>query len=131
MRSITAQHKSVVIGTITALLSAHARTRSISAGNKRQFVAKADNKTHARRLRDQLARDCGVIAVEMEGSGVADAAWTAGQQYLVIRGICDYCDDKKNDLWQGYAALASAAYARALISSISLTSYKTENQSKR
>ena len=71
-------------------------------------------------LRDQLARDCGVIAVEMEGSGIADAAWTAGQQYLIVRGICDYCDEKKNDVWQGYAAVAAAAYVRALISSISL-----------
>jgi nucleoside phosphorylase len=48
-------------------------------------------------LRDQIGRDCGVLAVEMEGSGIADAAWTAGQQYMVVRGISDYCDDKKND----------------------------------
>jgi nucleoside phosphorylase len=30
---------------------------------------------------------------------------------LAIRGICDYCDSHKNKLWQGYAALAAAAYA--------------------
>jgi hypothetical protein len=76
-------------------------------------------------LRDKLKTDCGVIAIEMEGSGVADATWTAGQQYLIIRGICDYCDGKKNDVWQGYASVAAAAYTRALISSISLSSYKT------
>lgn len=77
-------------------------------------------------LRDQLRKDCGIIAVEMEGSGVADAAWNTGKSYLVIRGICDYCDPKKNDIWQGYAAVAAAAYARAVISSISLDSYKSE-----
>lgn len=75
-------------------------------------------------LRDQLRRDCDVIAIEMEASGIADATWTAGQGYLIIRGICDYCDDSKNDLWQGHAALVAAAYARALISSISVASYK-------
>jgi len=58
--------------------------------------------------------------VEMEGSGIADATWNAGQHYLIIRGICDYCDENKNDLWQGYAAVAAAAYTRALISSMHL-----------
>jgi nucleoside phosphorylase/NTP pyrophosphatase (non-canonical NTP hydrolase) len=75
-------------------------------------------------LRDQLAKDCDIVAVEMEGSGIADSSWIGGQHYLIIRGVCDYCDDNKNDLWQGYAALAAAAYARALISSVSLKSYK-------
>lgn len=69
-------------------------------------------------LRDQLHRDLRLIAVEMEGSGIADATWNAGQQYLLVRGICDYCDPKKNDIWQGYAAVAAASYARALIESI-------------
>lgn len=73
-------------------------------------------------IRDQLRKDCGVVAIEMEGSGIADATWTAGQQYLIVRGICDYCDEKKNDVWQGYAAVVAAAYTRALVSSITLTS---------
>jgi nucleoside phosphorylase/NTP pyrophosphatase (non-canonical NTP hydrolase) len=71
-------------------------------------------------LRDQLCRDLNVIAVEMEGSGIADGTWTAGQQYILIRGICDYCDPKKNDDWQGYAAVAASSYARALIESMSI-----------
>jgi nucleoside phosphorylase len=74
-------------------------------------------------LRDKVGRECGVIAIEMEASGIADATWTAGQQYLIIRGICDYCDEKKNDVWQGYSAVAAAAYARAVISNVSLGSY--------
>jgi len=52
----------------------------------------------------------------MEGSGIADATWHddwAG--YLVIRGTCDYCNEDKNDLWQHYAALIAAAYARCVI----------------
>lgn len=81
-------------------------------------------------LRDQLRKDCGVVAVEMEGSGVADAAWGMGQQYLIVRGICDYCDENKNDLWQGYAAVAAASYARALISSLSLAAFKSPQQNE-
>lgn len=54
----------------------------------------------------------------MESSGTADAAWSAGRNYLVIRGICDYCDIHKNDDWQYHAALVAAAYARALIENL-------------
>jgi nucleoside phosphorylase len=31
---------------------------------------------------------------------------------LVIRGIRDYSDTHKNKEWQGYAAMAAAAYAK-------------------
>jgi nucleoside phosphorylase len=68
-------------------------------------------------VRDALRDNFGVRAIEMEGSGIADGTWTARLGYIVIRGICDYCDRHKNDTWQGYAAVAAAAYARALIES--------------
>jgi nucleoside phosphorylase len=68
------------------------------------------------RLRDQIREEFQVKAVEMEGSGVADATWhdeMAG--YLVIRGTCDYCNQGKNNDWQRYAALIAAAFARAVV----------------
>jgi len=34
---------------------------------------------------------------------------------LVVRGICDYSDTHKNKEWQGYAAMAAAAYARDIL----------------
>jgi nucleoside phosphorylase/tetratricopeptide (TPR) repeat protein len=68
--------------------------------------------------RDALRDKYGVKAVEMEGSGVADASWVAGVGYLVVRGTCDYCDPEKNDIWRGYAAVIAAAYARALLEAI-------------
>ncbi|MHB9108461.1 MAG: tetratricopeptide repeat protein [Armatimonadota bacterium] len=68
--------------------------------------------------RDELRDTFGVKAVEMEASGVADATWTHGAGYLVVRGICDYCDANKNDDWQRYAAIIAAAYARALLESM-------------
>jgi nucleoside phosphorylase len=70
-------------------------------------------------LRDRLRDEYKVRAIEMEGSGIAAATWMSGNTgYLLIRGICDYCDSHKNDAWQGYAAVVAAAYARALIESI-------------
>jgi len=68
--------------------------------------------------RDALRARFGVKAVEMEGSGIADATWNHGVGYLIVRGICDYCDMNKNNLWQEYAAVVAAAYARALIESM-------------
>jgi hypothetical protein len=59
-----------------------------------------------------------VRAVEMEASGIADAAWTLEIGYFVVRGISDYCDKNKNDVWRYYAAAVSAAYCRALLEEI-------------
>ncbi|WNO65671.1 hypothetical protein RPQ02_18615 [Streptomyces sp. AM2-3-1] len=65
--------------------------------------------------RDLLRDSLDIRAFEMEGSGIADAAWNGNSGFLVVRGICDYCDVYKNDIWQAYAAVVAAAYARALI----------------
>jgi nucleoside phosphorylase len=74
-------------------------------------------------LKDDIARNelrdrFGVRAVEMEASGLQNAAWAQGKDIFVVRGICDYCDEHKNDIWQNYAALAAAAYTRAVIESM-------------
>jgi len=71
-------------------------------------------------LKDPIKRDVlrdrfGVKAIEMEGSGIADATWQHGCGYLVVRGTCDYCDRHKNDTWQKYAAAVAAGYTKALI----------------
>ena len=68
--------------------------------------------------RDKLREKFKVKAIEMEASGIADATWNHEVGYLVVRGICDYCDSKKNDDWQQYAAVVAAAYTRALIESM-------------
>lgn len=68
--------------------------------------------------RDALRDQFGVKAIEMETAGLADAAWMHEIGYLGVRGICDYCDTNKNDLWQPYAAMAASAYVRALLESM-------------
>ncbi|WP_224655019.1 5'-methylthioadenosine/S-adenosylhomocysteine nucleosidase [Mesorhizobium sp. CO1-1-2] len=65
--------------------------------------------------RDELRDRFKVRAVEMEASGIQHASWAQGKDVFVIRGICDYCDDHKSDVWQQYASLVAAAYARSLI----------------
>lgn len=62
-------------------------------------------------LRDRFS----VKAIEMEGSGVADASWAAGVGYLVVRGTCDYCNTAKSDIWHAYAALIAACYTKTVI----------------
>ncbi|KAK1965500.1 kinesin light chain [Colletotrichum sublineola] len=60
-------------------------------------------------LRDKLAEEHGVLCFEMEAAGAL-----TDFRCLVIRGISDYCDAKKNDDWHGFASAAAAAYARQL-----------------
>lgn len=73
-------------------------------------------------MRDELARDDlaaefdELLAVEMEGSGIA--ASTAGHDvpWFMVRGVTDYCERTgKNDVWHRYASYATAAYLRALL----------------
>lgn len=80
--------------------------------------------------RDALRDQFGVKAVEMEGSGVADAAWSEGAGYLVVRGICDYCDPDKTDEWQEYAAVVAAAYTRGLIELVPVNNLEGEANPK-
>ena len=81
-------------------------------------IASANTLLKSASRRNALRDQFGVRAVEMEGAGIVDATWEHNVGYLVVRGMCDYCDFKKNDLWQNYAAMAAAAYIRALLESI-------------
>jgi nucleoside phosphorylase len=65
--------------------------------------------------RDKIAHELGILCFEMEAAGLMDHF-----PCLVIRGICDYCDSHKNKQWQEYAAATAAAYAKKLLSVISV-----------
>ncbi|KAK6334442.1 hypothetical protein TWF730_003656 [Orbilia blumenaviensis] len=60
--------------------------------------------------RDNIAQEKDVLCFEMEAAGLMNQL-----PCLVIRGICDYCDSHKNKIWQHHAALAAAAFAKALL----------------
>lgn len=65
------------------------------------------------KLRDDIQRRTGALCVEMEAVGLLQDF-----PFLVIRGICDYADSHKNDIWQPYAAINAAGYARELLRKI-------------
>ncbi|KAJ9295853.1 hypothetical protein DTO271G3_5876 [Paecilomyces variotii] len=50
------------------------------------------------------------ICLEMEAAGLMNSF-----PCLVIRGISDYADSHKNDIWKSYAAAVAAAYAKELL----------------
>lgn len=51
-----------------------------------------------------------LLAVAMEGAGVARAVAAASSRFLEVRGISDLANRKKDDRWHGYAANAAAAF---------------------
>lgn len=61
-------------------------------------------------LRNQRAQEHGILCFEMEAARVMNTV-----DCLVIRGISDYCDGQKNDIWQKYASATAAAYAKLLL----------------
>jgi nucleoside phosphorylase len=64
--------------------------------------------------RDEISKVLGgVLCFEMEAAGLMDTF-----PCLVIRGICDYADSHKNNMWQSYAAATAAAYAKEILLTI-------------
>lgn len=68
--------------------------------------------------RDEYIKHFKIMAFEMEGSGVADAVWNSSAEYLVVRGICDYADQSKNDVWHEYASAVAATTTVEIIKKI-------------
>ncbi|KAF3292271.1 hypothetical protein TWF132_005661 [Orbilia oligospora] len=61
--------------------------------------------------RDEISKCLGnkVFCIEMEAAGLVDCP------AAIIRGICDYADETKNDDWQEYAAVLAAICAKELL----------------
>lgn len=57
------------------------------------------------------------VGVEMEGLGVATAAYRAGSSFLLVKGVADRADSSKDDAWQEYAGETAASFALALLAS--------------
>lgn len=74
------------------------------------LIASGDSVMKSGEDRDRIAKEEGVIAFEMEGSGVWDTL-----PCLVIKGACDYADSHKSKMWQRYAAATAAACMKAFL----------------
>lgn len=79
------------------------------------LIASANQVMRDAPTRDRIAKELGVLCFEMEAAGLMD-----NFTCLVVRGICDYADSHKNKMWQGYAAAVAAAYAKELLSMVSV-----------
>jgi nucleoside phosphorylase len=74
------------------------------------LIASANRLMKDALIRDKFAAEKNVLCFEMEAAGLMSQF-----PCLVIRGVCDYSDSHKNKEWQGYAAMAAAAYAKDLL----------------
>ncbi|KAK6360849.1 hypothetical protein TWF730_006965 [Orbilia blumenaviensis] len=74
------------------------------------IIASGNQVVRSSLVRRHLEKELGAICVEMEAAGLMNEF-----PCLVIRGISDYADSHKNDIWQCYAAATAAAYAKALL----------------
>jgi nucleoside phosphorylase len=61
-----------------------------------------------------------LLCVEMEAAGLLNFP------SIVIRGIYDYADSKKNDDWQEYTATIAAAFAKELLRYVQPSEINTE-----
>lgn len=74
-------------------------------------------------LWDRFVKENNILCFEMEAAGLMNQF-----PCLVIRGICDYSDTYKNKGWQGYAAMAAAAYAKDLLCRIPPNKVEAESR---
>lgn len=74
-------------------------------------------------IRDKLSAEKDVLCFEMEAAGLMNHF-----PCVVIRGICDYSDTHKNVQWQGYAAMAAAAYAKDFLNRIAPSKVEAEKR---
>ena len=88
-------------------------------------IASADTLMKNARFRNKLAAEYGVLCFETEAAGLMNDF-----PCLVIRGICNYSDTHKNDVWQGYGAAAAAAYAKQLLQSIPANDLQAARRAK-
>ncbi|KAK6335930.1 hypothetical protein TWF730_003305 [Orbilia blumenaviensis] len=75
------------------------------------LIASGNQVMKCAQTRDKLGSEYNILCFEMEAAGIMNTC-----ACLVIRGICDYSDSQKNDIWQEYAAATAAAYAKLLLS---------------
>ncbi|KAK7512386.1 nucleoside phosphorylase domain-containing protein [Phyllosticta citriasiana] len=74
----------------------------IKSGAVRDSIAQA--------LRTENNLDC--LCFEMEAAGLKDFPC------LVVRGVSDYADSHKNDKWQRYAAITTAAFFKEILQNL-------------
>ena len=72
------------------------------------------------------------IGIEMEGYGIALASFQSVNRpgFLLIKSICDWADNSKNDDWQQYAAHISASYTVSFLKSLIVSTFDWDRNRK-
>ena len=73
----------------------------------------------AAEARQLLALHSNVTAVDMEGGGVATSAFATARRvgFFMVRAICDFADQAKDNPWQDFAAHAAASFVAQFLAS--------------
>ncbi|KAH8703664.1 ankyrin repeat-containing domain protein [Talaromyces proteolyticus] len=87
-------------------------TRSLDPAVHCGIIASGNMLVKDAQLRDSLRERYNAICIEMEAAGLVNGTLPC----IVIRGICDYADTHKNDMWHDYASLTAASTAKVLLS---------------
>ncbi|QIW98562.1 hypothetical protein AMS68_004080 [Peltaster fructicola] len=80
------------------------------------LIASGNKVIKSAALRDQLCKDANdqIFCFEMESAGLLNQI-----SCLVVRGISDLCDKRKNNDWHLYASAAAASWAKEFLRNIS------------
>ncbi|KAL7954576.1 purine and uridine phosphorylase [Trichoderma compactum] len=89
------------------------------------LIASANQLIRDAAIRDKIAAETDVLCFETEAAGLMNHF-----PCLVVRGICDYSDSHGDTTWQGYAAMAAAAYTKDLLCRIPPNKVKAEKKMK-
>ncbi|KAM0471568.1 hypothetical protein ACHAPX_009224 [Trichoderma viride] len=74
------------------------------------IVGSGDRVIKSGEHRDSIAKPKGIIAFEMEGSGIMEEI-----PCVVVKGVCDYADCHKSKKWQDFAAATAASALQAIL----------------
>jgi nucleoside phosphorylase len=79
------------------------------------LIGSANRSLRDAAVRDQVATRHGFLALDMESAGVGASCFLNDREWFVVRGVSDYADHHRNEVWRHYASLAAACYVRALL----------------
>jgi nucleoside phosphorylase len=81
-------------------------------------IAAGDTLLKDPRRRDAIRDAFSALAIEMEAAGLRDAAYAGNIEFVVVRGIVDYCDTFKADDYRAKASVSAAAVLKLLFETL-------------
>lgn len=89
------------------------------------LIASASDPMVDEEIRDKLASKMKILCFETGAAGLMNHF-----PCIVIRGVGDYADSTSIKAWEGYATMTAAAYAKGLLSVISLNAIENQKRAR-